>query len=111
MSASGLPLHYDAPSTDSLGAVSEGRVAAQLGSECHAVRFRGHGRPADELCASLGRYGARRVFPWQVPEGSRSRSRRMAKIIGHRPRIAVRTASSGLEIGAVLTARLDAGVA
>ena len=53
-------LHYDgAFNKNSLGAVSEGaRLAGELGGECHVVVV---GEPAglsDDLCASLGNYGA-----------------------------------------------------
>ena len=64
-------LHHDgAFNKNSLGAVSEGaRLASELGTECHAVVL---GDPAglpEELCASLGRYGAARVFRVEGPEG------------------------------------------
>src|SRR5204863_8859529 len=62
-------LHYEgAFSKNSLGAVSEGaRLAAELGSEAHAVVI---GEASDELVASLGAYGAGKVFRCaDAPEG------------------------------------------
>ena len=55
-------LHYDgAINKNSLGAVSEGaRLAAELGGEAHAILL-GENVP-QELAASLGSYGAKKVL-------------------------------------------------
>ena len=108
-------LHYDgAFNKNSLGAVSEGsRLAAELGSECHAVVVGDKTGLPDELCASLGRYGARRVFRVEGPEGlAQPVVDAMAKVIGeHGHGYALFGGGLlGFEIGAGLTARLDAGV-
>ena len=64
-------LHYDgAFNKNSLGAVSEGaRLAGELGGECHAVVVGDKAGLPDDLCASLGRYGAAKVFRVEGPEG------------------------------------------
>ena len=108
-------LHYEgAFNKNSLGAVSEGsRLAAQLGSECHAVVVGERAGLPDELCASLGRYGARRVFRVEGPEGlAQPVVDAMAQVIGeHGHGYALFGGGLlGFEIGAGLTARLDAGV-
>ena len=53
-------LHYDgAFNKNSLGAVSEGaRLAGELGEECHVVVVGDKAGLPDDLCASLGLYGA-----------------------------------------------------
>src|ERR1700759_1838576 len=62
-------LHYDgAFNKNSLGAVSEGaKLASELGTECHAIVI-GEG-VSDDLAASLGSYGASKVFKVEGPEG------------------------------------------
>ena len=62
-------LHYEgAFNKNSLGAVSEGaRLAGELGTECHAIVV-GEG-VGDDLAASLGGYGASKVFRVEGPEG------------------------------------------
>src|SRR3954454_13158457 len=62
-------LHYEgAINKNSLGAVTEGaRLAGELGTECHAVVV-GEGVP-DDLAASLGAYGAAKVYRVEGPEG------------------------------------------
>jgi len=99
---------------NSLGAVSEGaRLAGELGGECHAVVVGEQSGLADDLCASLGRYGAAKVFRVEGPEGlAQPVVDAMAKIIGengHRYAL-FGGGLLGFEIGAGLTARLDAGV-
>jgi electron transfer flavoprotein alpha subunit len=86
-------LHYEgAFNKNSLGAVSEGaRLAAELGTECHAIVV-GEG-VSDELAASLGQYGASKVY--------RAGGHEYALFGG---------GLLGFEIGAGLAARLDAGV-
>jgi electron transfer flavoprotein alpha subunit len=108
-------LHYDgAFNKNSLGAVSEGaRLAGELGGECHAVVVGEKAGLSDDLCASLGRYGATKVYRVEGPEGlAQPVVDAMAKIIsenGHRYAL-FGGGLLGFEIGAGLTARLDAGV-
>ena len=63
-------LHYEgAFNKNSLGAVSEGAArAAEIGGACDAVVVGGSDL-SDELCKTLGRYGARKVFRAEGPEG------------------------------------------
>ena len=106
-------LHYEgAFNKNSLGAVSEGaRLAQQTGGECHAVVL-GQG-VSDDLAASLGSYGASKVFRVEGPEGlAQPVVDAMAQIIasgGHRYAL-FGGGLLGFEIGAGLAARLDAGV-
>jgi electron transfer flavoprotein alpha subunit len=106
-------LHYDgAINKNSLGAVSEAaRLASELGTECHAVLV-GEGVP-DDLAASLGAYGATKVYRVEGPEGlAQPVVDAMAKIITDNG-LSYALFGGGLlgfEIGAGLTARLDAGV-
>ncbi len=62
-------LHYEgAINKNSLGAVSEGaKLAAELGGEAHAILL-GEDVP-EELAASLGNYGAKKVLVAEGPEG------------------------------------------
>src|SRR2546427_636910 len=54
---------------NSLGAVSEGAArAAEIGGACDAVVVGGEDL-TDELCQSLGAFGARTVFRARGPEG------------------------------------------
>ncbi|MDX6719437.1 MAG: electron transfer flavoprotein alpha subunit [Solirubrobacteraceae bacterium] len=106
-------LHYEgAFNKNSLGAVSEAaRLAAELGSEAHAVVI---GDVSDELAASLGNYGATRVFRAKdAPEGlAQPVVDVMAKVMddgGHRYAL-FGGGLLGFEIGAGLAARLNAGV-
>ena len=64
-------LHYEGEfNKNSLGAVSEGaRLAAELGTECHVVVVGEKAGLSDELCASLGSYGASKVHRVEGPEG------------------------------------------
>src|SRR5918997_112344 len=106
-------LHYEgAFNKNSLGAVSEGaRLASELGGECHAIVV-GEGI-ADDLCASLGAYGASKAFRVEGPEGlAQPVVDAMARVIGdHGHGYALFGGGLlGFEIGAGLTARLDAGV-
>jgi electron transfer flavoprotein alpha subunit len=106
--------HEGAFNKNSLGAVSEGaRLAGELGGECHAVVVGEKAGLPDELCASLGRYGAAKVYRVEGPEGlAQPVIDAMAKIItenGHRYAL-FGGGLLGFEIGAGLTARLDAGV-
>jgi electron transfer flavoprotein alpha subunit len=105
--------HEGAFNKNSLGAVSEGaRLAGELGAECHAVVVGEEGL-TDELCASLGAYGATRVFRAQGPEGlAQPVVDVMAHVIGqHGHGYALFGGGLlGFEIGAGLAARLGAGV-
>jgi electron transfer flavoprotein alpha subunit len=106
-------LHYEgAFNKNSLGAVSEAaRLAAELGSEAHAVVV---GDVSDELAASLGNYGATKVFrDAGAPEGlAQPVVDVMAKVMddgGHGYAL-FGGGLLGFEIGAGLAARLKAGV-
>ena len=106
-------LHYDgAFNKNSLGGVSEAaRQAAELGAEAHAVVI---GDVSDDLAASLGNYGATKVFRAKdVPEGlAQPVVDVMAKIMddeGHDYAL-FGGGLLGFEIGAGLAARLNAGV-
>src|SRR3954470_9262589 len=106
-------LHYEgAFNKNSLGAVSEGaRLAQEIGSECHAIVV-GEGI-SDDLAASLGNYGATKVYRVQGPEG-------LAQPVVDAMAAAIEQGGHGyalfgggllgFEIGAGLAARLDAGV-
>src|ERR1700761_8059400 len=63
-------LHYEgAFNKNSLGAVSEGaKQAAAIGGECHAVVVGGDD-VSDELCQTVGNYGAKKVFRARGAEG------------------------------------------
>ncbi len=107
-------LHYDgAINKNSLGAVSEGaKLAAELGGEAHAILL-GENVPQD-LAASLGRYGAKKVLVAEGPEGlAQPLVDAMAKAItdGGYGYALFGGGLLGFEIGAGLAARLDAGVA
>ena len=107
-------LHYEgAFNKNSLGAVSEGaKLAVALGGEAHAVVV-GDGA-TDELCTTLGRYGARRVYRVAGPEGlAQPVVDAMAALVGehHFSYALFGGGLLGFEIGAGLAARLGAGVA
>jgi len=106
-------LHYDgAINKNSLGAVSEGaKLAAELGGEAHAILL-GENVPQD-LAASLGKYGAKKVLVARAPRGSQqplvdamARGNSRAAITPTRCSAA---ACSAFEIGAGLAARLRRG--
>jgi electron transfer flavoprotein alpha subunit len=106
-------LHYDgAFNKNSLGAVSEAaRLSAELGSEAHAVVI---GDVSDELAATLGNYGATKVFRAKdAPEGlAQPVVDVMAHVMdegGHGYAL-FGGGLLGFEIGAGLAARLNAGV-
>jgi electron transfer flavoprotein alpha subunit len=107
-------LHYEGEfNKNSLGAVSEGaRLAGELGGACHVLVLGGDGL-TDELCGSLGAYGAATVYRAQGPEGlSQPVVDAMAKVMedgGHRYAV-FGGGLLGFEIGAGLAARLNAGV-
>jgi electron transfer flavoprotein alpha subunit len=107
-------LHYEgALNKNSLGAVSEGAArAAEIGGECHAVVVGGDDL-TDELCQSIGAYGATKVFRGRGPEGlAQPVVDVMAKVIdehGHNYAL-FGGGLLGFEIGAGLAARKQAGV-
>ncbi len=107
-------LHYEgAFNKNSLGAVSEGAArAADVGGACDAVVVGGEDL-TDELCGTLGAYGARKVFRANGPEGlAQPVVDVMAKVIadhGHSYAI-FGGGLLGFEIGAGLAARCRAGV-
>ena len=107
-------LHYDgAINKNSLGAVSEGaRLASQLGGEAHAILV-GENVP-HELAASLGEYGAKKVWVASGPDGlAQPAVDAMAKAItdGDYSYALFGGGLLGFEIGAGLAARAGAGVA
>ena len=108
-------LHYEgAFNKNSLGAISEGAArAAEIGGACDAVVVGGSDL-TDELCKTLGKYGARKVFRAEGPEGlAQPLVDAMAKAIadGGYKYALFGGGLLGFEIGAGLAARLGAGVA
>ncbi|MBM3667177.1 MAG: electron transfer flavoprotein subunit alpha/FixB family protein [Actinobacteria bacterium] len=97
---------------NSLGALSEAaRLAGELGTEASALVV---GDVADDAVASLGKYGVTKVYRAKsVPEGlAQPIVDAMAKVMSENE-ISYALFGGGLlgfEIGAGLTARLDAGV-
>jgi len=107
-------LHYEgAFNKNSLGAVSEGAArAAEIGGEAHAVVV-GGADLTDDLCKTLGEYGAKKVFRAEGPEGlAQPVVDVMDKVITeHRHGYAIFGGGLlGFEIGAGLAARKQAGV-
>src|SRR5436305_8589361 len=107
-------LHYEGElNKNSLGAVSEGAARAkEIGGECHAVVVGGDDL-TDELCQSLGAYGATKVFRARGPEGlSQPVVDVMAKVIDENGQNYALFGGGqlGFEIGAGLAARKQAGV-
>src|SRR3954453_3404398 len=107
-------LHYEgAFNKNSLGAVTEGaRLAKETGGEAHVVVVGGDDL-TDDLCSSLGQYGATKVFRGKGPEGlAQPVVDVMAKVIddgGHAYAL-FGGGLLGFEIGAGLAARKQAGV-
>jgi electron transfer flavoprotein alpha subunit len=107
-------LHKDGEfNKNSLGAVSEGaKLAGELGGEAHAAVVGGDDL-TDELCATLGNFGASKVYRAQGAEGlAQPVVDVMAKVItddGHGYAL-FGGGLLGFEIGAGLAARLTAGV-
>jgi electron transfer flavoprotein alpha subunit len=107
-------LHYEGEfNKNSLGAVSEGaRLAGELGGECDVLVLGGE-ELTDELCASLGSFGAAKVFRARGAEGlAQPVVDAMAHVMdagGHRYAL-FGGGLLGFEIGAGLAARLNAGV-
>jgi electron transfer flavoprotein alpha subunit len=105
--------HEGAFNKNSLGAVCEGAArAADIGGECHAVVVGGEDL-TDALCATLGSYGASRVFRSHGPEGlAQPVVDVMAKVIAEHGHAYALFGGGllGFEIGAGLAARCHAGV-
>jgi len=107
-------LHYEGElNKNSLGAVSEGAArAAEIGGECHAVVLGGEDL-TDELCQSIGAYGATRVFRARGPEGlAQPVVDAMSRVIDEHGHAYALFGGGllGFEIGAGLAARKHAGV-
>jgi len=108
-------LHYQGEfNKNSLGAVTEaGKLAKELGSEAAAVVVGEGDDLTDDLCASLGKYGATKVYRARGPEGlAQPVVDVMAKVIEENGYDYALFGGGllGFEIGAGLTARLNAGV-
>ncbi|HTX30525.1 MAG TPA: electron transfer flavoprotein subunit alpha/FixB family protein [Solirubrobacteraceae bacterium] len=107
-------LHYEGEfNKNSLGAVSEATARAkEIGGESHALVLGGDDL-TDELCQSLGAYGATKVFRAKGAEGlAPPVVDAMAKVIeenGHGYAL-FGGGLLGFEIGAGLAARLNGGV-
>ncbi len=107
-------LHKDGEfNKNSMGGVSEGaKLASELGGECHAIVVGGDDL-TDDLCATLGKYGAAKVYRAKAPGGlAQPVVDVMAKVIqdeGYKYAL-FGGGLLGFEIGAGLTARLHAGV-
>jgi len=107
-------LHYEGEfNKNSLGAVSEGaKLAKEIGGDA-AVVVVGGDDLTDELCATLGKYGATKVYRANAPEGLGAPVVDvMAKVIADEGYSYALFGGGllGFEIGAGLTARLNAGV-
>jgi electron transfer flavoprotein alpha subunit len=107
-------LHYEGElNKNSLGAVSEGAArASEIGGQCHAVVVGGDDL-TDELCQSVGAYGATKVFRARGPEGlAQPVVDVMAKVIDENGHAYALFGGGllGFEIGAGLAARKHAGV-
>jgi electron transfer flavoprotein alpha subunit len=104
--------HEGAFNKNSLGAVSEAaRLAGELGGEAHAVVV-GEGI-ADDLAATLGKYGATKVIKAEAPEGLAAPVIDVLGTLfdgGGYEYAIFGGGLLGFEIGAGLAARVDAGV-
>ena len=108
-------LHYQGEfNKNSLGAVTEaGKLAKELGGEAAAVVVGEGDDLTDDLSASLGKYGATKVYRARGPEGlAQPVVDVMAKVIEENGYDYALFGGGllGFEIGAGLTARLNAGV-
>src|SRR3712207_3939201 len=107
-------LHYEgAFNKNSLGAVSEAaKLAGELGTETHVLVLGGEDL-TDELCQSLGAYGATKVFRARGAEGlAQPVVDAMAQVMEANDHGYALFGGGllGFEIGAGLAARLGAGV-
>src|SRR3954471_15854469 len=107
-------LHYEgAFNKNSLGAVSEAaRLASETGGEAHAVVLGGDDL-TDDLCGTLGNYGATKVHRAKGAEGlAQPVVDAMAKVLQDQGSGYALFGGGllGFEIGAGLAARLQAGV-
>lgn len=104
--------HEGAFNKNSLGAVSEAaRLAGEIGGEAHAVVV-GQGI-SDELAATLGKYGAKKVVKAEAPEGLAAPVIDVLGQLFEQGGYEYAIFGGGLlgfEIGAGLAARIDAGV-
>ena len=108
-------LHYEGSfNKNSLGAVSEAaKLAGEIGGEAHVLVLGSKDELTDELCGSLGTYGAAKVFRAEGPEGlAQPVVDAIATVVADRGHGYVLFGGGllGFEIGAGLVARLDAGV-
>jgi electron transfer flavoprotein alpha subunit len=108
-------LHYQGEfNKNSLGAVSEAaKLASEIGGEAAAVVVGDGDDLTDDLCATLGKYGASKVYRGRAPEGlAQPVVDVMAKVIQDNDYDYALFGGGllGFEIGAGLTARLGAGV-
>src|SRR3954466_16373902 len=106
-------LHYEGEiNKNSQGAVSEAaKLSQQLGTECHAVVV-GEGI-SDDAAASLGKFGATKVFRVEAPEGlAQPVVDAMAHLFEQNGYDYALFGGGllGFEVGAGLAARLHAGV-
>src|SRR3954465_15395090 len=106
-------LHYEGViNKNSLGAVSEAaRLSAELGTDCHALVV--GGAISEQAAASLGAYGASRVFRVNAPEGlAQPVVDAMAQLFESNGYDYALFGGGllGFEVGAGLAARLNAGV-
>src|SRR4051794_5227314 len=107
-------LHYEGEfNKNSLGAVSEAaKLAGEIGGEAAAIVVGGDDL-TDELCASLGKYGATKVYRAKGPEGlAQPVVDAMSKVIEDQGFSYALFGGGllGFEIGAGLAARLGGGV-
>jgi electron transfer flavoprotein alpha subunit len=108
-------LHYEGQfNKNSLGAVSEAaKLAGEIGGEAHVLVLGAKAELTDELCGTLGTYGATKVFRAEGPEGlAQPVVDAIAAVVGQQGHGYVLFGGGllGFEIGAGLVARLDAGV-
>jgi electron transfer flavoprotein alpha subunit len=108
-------LHYEgAFNKNSLGAVSQAaKLASELGGQADVVVVGGDDL-TDDLCASLGGYGANTVYRAKGAEGlAQPVVDAMAKVISEKGHKYAMFGGGllGFEVGAGLAARMDAGVA
>jgi electron transfer flavoprotein alpha subunit len=108
-------LHYEGEfNRNSLGAVTKaGQLAGEIGGEAATVVVGEGDDLSDDLCKSLGKYGASKVYRVKAPEGlAQPVVDAMAKVIqdeGFKYAL-FGGGLLGFEVGAGLTARLGAGV-